>query len=97
MNHWLESSSSVTASDTGPISLIVEALKASGHLELKNEDGLTPLQLASKTGNGMMVKKFLDHGAAIEATDKYGWISLHTAVYNGHCWNYSSVTLVASA
>jgi ankyrin repeat protein len=32
----------------------------------------------------MMVKMLLDHGTAIEATDKYGWTSLHTAVYNSH-------------
>jgi ankyrin repeat protein len=83
-NHWLESASSVTARDTYPTPLIVEALKASGHLELRNENGLTPLQLASKTGNSMVVKMLPDHGAAIEAIDKYGWTSLYTAVYNGH-------------
>jgi ankyrin repeat protein len=54
-------------------------------VNLKDEDGLTPLHLAAISGQTEVVKLLLDHGAQIEVIDdQTGGTPLHFAAQRGH-------------
>ena len=52
----------------------------SAFLETGADESLTPLQLAALNGDSMAVSSLLAGGADPNATDAYGWSSLHFAV-----------------
>ncbi len=48
------------------------------HIDLKNDQGFTPLQIVAKTGNTIFLKKLLDRGASINLQGSHG-TALHVA------------------
>ena len=52
-------------------------------LEHRTPLNLTPLMAAAASGNLALVEALLERGAAIEATDHYGWSALHWALREG--------------
>jgi ankyrin repeat protein len=53
-------------------------------VDLKNNDGWTPLQLATRNGHEAVVKLLLEKGAELESKDNYGQTPLSYATKNGH-------------
>lgn len=53
-------------------------------LEARNSDNLTPLHLASSSGNKPIVQFLIDRGADLHAGDNEGSNALHHAAGNGH-------------
>ena len=55
------------------------------HINLKNGDGYTPLNLAARGGHLDVLTFLLDHGASLtETTHHEGWTALHSAAAMGH-------------
>ena len=53
-------------------------------INLINEDGNTPLQAATLTGNLDIVRLMIRFGADPRQTSRDGWSTLHIAAYSGH-------------
>ena len=49
-----------------------------------DNEGVSPLHLASERGNIMVVKSLVEHGANIQAVDNLGRLPLHMAASRGH-------------
>ena len=55
------------------------------HINLKNGDGYTPLNLAARGGHLDILIFLLEHGASLtETTHHEGWTALHSAAAMGH-------------
>ena len=55
------------------------------HINLKNGDGYTPLNLAARGGHLDVLIFLLEHGASLtETTHNEGWTALHSAAAMGH-------------
>ncbi len=61
-----------------------DALKLELDLDYKDEEGLTALHAASRTGNTQLVGKMLMRGVSIDPVDNRGKTPLHYAVENQH-------------
>ncbi|KAK6858193.1 hypothetical protein PG995_005892 [Apiospora arundinis] len=55
----------------------------SGHLDLRDQDGLTPLMKAARDGDTIVLKLLLDGGANVNASDKRGRTALSWASREG--------------
>ncbi|RJX25366.1 MAG: ankyrin repeat domain-containing protein, partial [Desulfurivibrio sp.] len=66
------------------LSQISSLLKAGADVNVKNEDGLTPLNWTSQNGHAEVVKLLLAAGAEVNARDKDGGTPLFWASKNGH-------------
>ena len=62
----------MSAALSGHEAVVKLLLENSANLEYKDEDGYTPLLLASKQGYEAVVKLLLEKGANIESTGKWG-------------------------
>ena len=56
----------------------------SRHVNARNIYGITPLHLASRQGNHILVTLLLEHGADCQATTDYGESALSMAALRGH-------------
>jgi ankyrin repeat protein len=72
------------ASKDGDLKKAKRAIKKGANVNVKDEDGFTPLHKASKEGNDAVVSLLLEKGGDIEAKTKDGWKPLHIACQNGH-------------
>jgi ankyrin repeat protein len=64
----------------------IEVMIKSGLVDLKakNEDGATPLHLASRDNSIAIAKLLIDRGADVDAKGNGGWTPLHLATANNH-------------
>lgn len=69
--------------NTAALKFILED-KTKTLVNLKNEQGRTPLHEASSSGLRKMVTLLCDHGASIEETSNNGFTALHYAAFNGY-------------
>ncbi len=53
-------------------------------INVRDEDGLTPLHLAAQHGHLKLARFLIDHGASVDARDLMGATPLHRAIYEGH-------------
>jgi ankyrin repeat protein len=54
------------------------------NVNTRDQDGYTPLHLASSDGNVNVVRVLLDAGAIVDATNIDGYTPLHYASSDGH-------------
>jgi ankyrin repeat protein len=54
------------------------------YIDAQNEDGKTPLHVASEQGHMLCIKSLLEYNADILLANDLGQLPLHTAVQNGH-------------
>jgi hypothetical protein len=73
----------LTAVKKGNNEAVLQALQKGAALEVKNDEGRTPLMLAARNGQTAIVETLLQHGAAIEARDNFYWTPLMHAVLKG--------------
>jgi ankyrin repeat protein len=64
----------------------IEVMIKSGLVDLKakNEDGETPLHLASRDNSIAIAKLLIERGADVDAKGNGGWTPLHLATANNH-------------
>lgn len=64
--------------------IIEELVKKVGDVNMVDQNGITPLMLASMGSNEKVVKLLLDNGAEINDTQEQGWTALMLASQEGH-------------
>jgi len=72
------------AAHRGDIARIQTLLAQNIYVNQVNEQGQSPLHIASQNGRLQLVDYLLKHGANIRLKDLYGRIALHYAVLNDH-------------
>lgn len=74
-----------TAAAYGDVALAKSLLEDGDDVDVKNEDGMTPLAIAAFWGHDAIVKLLVKRGANINiANDGTGWTPLHCATFQGH-------------
>jgi ankyrin repeat protein len=68
----------------GDLRRVTLLLKVGGDVNAADEDGMTPLLLASERGHASVVNTLLDSEANVEARDVRGRTALHLASIGGH-------------
>ena len=78
VNGWQLLHKSVYSSDFELMKKIVE--KGDCDIDAQSKAGISPLHIAVKTRNLLMVNYLLDHGADVDIQDNNGYTSLHYAI-----------------
>ena len=72
----------IDAAKTGDLPAARRLLGEGADVDARDEEGATPLMLASSAGDLEMVKALLAAGAAVNAHTESGWTALSKAAYN---------------
>ena len=60
------------------------AVENGSNINVQTNDGTTPLMMAVRSGDPLIVQFLLDNGADLNVTDKNGWSALHYAFKSGN-------------
>lgn len=66
----------------GDVSAVRAAIRDGGDPCSADRDGFTPLHFAAQEGHGAVARALLEHGADLEARNKYGGTPLWVALMN---------------
>lgn len=66
--------------DRGSVNVMLVLLQYGVAVNGQNNEGVTPLHLASRSGSAERMLALLGHGAALNMKDQFGWTALRYAV-----------------
>jgi ankyrin repeat protein len=70
--------------DEASLSELLKALSGLIDLNCKDDEGSSPMIIATCFGHSFVISQLIDAGADIEAKDNKGWTPLFWAITNGH-------------